>query len=121
MRCPRCFLADIPEGARTCVLCGYSSDARPAAGGTAQPTPPARPGRGRTTPAGGPTPTDPHGRQAPAALGGQADIVPAALDARRELPPEVRIDELVRPSPPATRHSRSSGAVPAPNATTIGA
>src|SRR2546423_7348657 len=101
MRCPRCFLADIPEGARTCVLCGYSSDARPAAGGAAQPTPPARPGRGRTTPAGGSTPTDAHGWQAPAAVADEADIVPTELDARRELSAEFRIEELVRRAPGA--------------------
>ena len=99
MRCPRCFLADIPEGARTCVLCGYSPDAR-AAGDTAQPTPPARAARGRrTTPAGGSTPTDPHGSQASTAVAEEVDLVPTELDARRELSAEFRIEALLRGSP----------------------
>src|SRR5256885_825569 len=99
MRCPRCYLADIPEGARTCVLCGYSPDAR-AAGDAAQPTPAARAARGRrTTPAGGSTPTDPHGSQASSAVAEEVDLVPTELDARRELSAEFRIEALVRGSP----------------------
>ena len=99
MRCPRCFLADIPEGARTCVLCGYSPDAR-AAGDAAQPTPPARAARGRrTTPAGGSTPTDPHGSQASTAVAEEVELVPTELDARRELSAAFRIEALLRGSP----------------------
>jgi len=98
MRCPRCFLADIPEGARTCVLCGYSPDARAAAGDATQPrTAPAR-GR-RTTPAGGSTPTDPHGSPQSTAVAEEADVAPTELDARRELSAEFRIEELLRGSP----------------------
>jgi len=97
MRCPRCFLADIPEGARTCVLCGYSPDARSAPGEGARPTPPAR-GR-RTTPTGSSTPTDPHGSQASTAVAEEVDVVPTELDARRELSAEFRIEALVRGSP----------------------
>jgi hypothetical protein len=33
MRCPRCQLADIPEGMPTCVRCGYASPGRAAARG----------------------------------------------------------------------------------------
>jgi serine/threonine-protein kinase len=100
MRCPRCFLADIPEGARTCVLCGYSPDARAATGDAAQPTPPARPARGRrTTPAGQSTPTDPHGSPAPTAVAEEAEFVPTELDARRELSAEFRIEALLRGAP----------------------
>src|SRR5256885_7056459 len=99
MRCPRCYLADIPEGARTCVLCGYSPDAR-AAGDAAQPTPAARAARGRrTTPAGGSTPTDPHGSQAAAAVAEEVDLVPTELDARRGLSAEVPIEALGREAP----------------------
>ena len=97
MRCPRCFLADIPEGARTCVLCGYSPDARAAAGDATQPTAPAR-GR-RTTPAGGSTPTDPHGSPQSTAVAEEADVAPTELDARRELSAEFRIEQLLRGSP----------------------
>src|SRR5438874_9931831 len=99
MRCPRCFLADIPEGARACVLCGYAPEAAaPDAG--AQPTPPARPGRGRrTTPVGGSTPTDPRGSPAPTAVAEEADFAPTELDARRELSAELRIEALLRGSP----------------------
>ena len=100
MRCPRCLLADIPEGARTCVLCGYSPDARAATGESAQPTPAARPARGRrATPAGGSTPTDPRGSQASTAVAEEADVVPTELDARRELSAEFRIEALLRGSP----------------------
>src|SRR5437879_3610819 len=100
MRCPRCFLADIPEGARTCVLCGYSPDARGATGDSAQATPAARPARGRrTTPAGGTAPTDPHGSQASTAVADEADAAPTELDARRELSAEFRIEALLRGSP----------------------
>ena len=99
MRCPRCFLADIPEGARTCVLCGYSPEAR-TAGDAAQPTPPARAARGRrTTPAGGSTPTDPHGSQASTAVAEEVELVPTELDARRELSAAFRIEALLRGSP----------------------
>src|SRR5881227_460122 len=99
MRCPRCFLADIPEGARACVLCGYAPDAAATDAG-AQPTPPARPGRGRrTTPVGGSTPTDPRGSPAPTAVAEEADFAPTELDARRELSAELRIEALLRGSP----------------------
>ena len=97
MRCPRCFLADIPEGARTCVLCGYSPDAHAAAGDATQPTAPAR-GR-RTTSASGSTPTDPHGSPQSTAVAEEADVAPTELDARRELSAEFRIEELLRGSP----------------------
>jgi len=100
MRCPRCFLADIPEGARACVLCGYAPDAAAATAAGAQPTPPARPGRGRrTTPAGGSNPTDPRGSPAPTAVAEEADFVPTELDARRELSAEFRVEALLRGSP----------------------
>lgn len=100
MRCPRCLLADIPEGARACVLCGFTPDAATATGEGAQPTPSARPARGRrTTPAGGSTPTDPSGSQAPTAVAEEADLVPTELDARRELSTEFRIEGLLRGSP----------------------
>src|SRR5438105_14940468 len=98
MRCPRCFLADIPEGARTCVLCGYSPDAGAAAGAARQPrTAPAR-GR-RTTPAGGSTPTDPHGSPQSTAVAEEADVAPPELEARGELSAECRIEQLLRGSP----------------------
>jgi serine/threonine protein kinase len=103
MRCPRCLLADIPEGARACVLCGYSPDARAASGVGAQPTPPASPARTvrgrRTTPAGGSAPTDPHGSHASTAVAEETDVVPTELDARRELSAEFRIEALLRGSP----------------------
>ncbi|HEY6157011.1 MAG TPA: protein kinase, partial [Gemmatimonadales bacterium] len=89
MRCPRCLLADIPEGARACVLCGYAPDA-----------PAATSARGRrTTPAGGSTPTDPRGSPAPTAVAEEPDSVPTELDARRELATEFRIEALLRGSP----------------------
>src|SRR5256885_15142471 len=95
MRCPRCYLADIPEGARTCVLCGYSPDARPAPGDGARHTAPPARGR-RTTPVGGSTPTDPHGSPAATAGAGEGDPVPTRADAPRGLSAGVPI-----PAPPA--------------------
>jgi len=100
MRCPRCFLADIPEGARTCVLCGYAPDPRAGSGAAAQPTPPsplAARGR-RSTPPGGSAPTDLHGSPA-TAVAEDVDTVPSELDARRELSAEFRIEALLRGSP----------------------
>lgn len=94
MRCPRCLLADIPEGARACVLCGYAPDALAATGEGAQPAPPARSARGRRA-----TPTDPRGSQAPTAVAEEPDFVPTELDARRELAAEFRIETLLRGSP----------------------
>jgi len=102
MRCPRCFLADIPEGARTCVLCGYSPDAQQpaAAGSAARPTPPARPARaGRAAAADTSAPADPRGSPAPTAVAEELDASPTELDARRELAAEFRIEALVRGSP----------------------
>src|SRR2546429_9244325 len=99
MRCPRCFLADIPEGARACVLCGYAPEAA-ATDASAQPTPPARPGRGRrTTPVGGSTPTDPRGSPAPPAVAGEAHFAPTELDARRQLSARPRTRGVFRGSP----------------------
>ena len=90
MRCPQCFLADIPEGARTCVLCGFSPDAQ--GGG------PAPRGR-RATPPGESTLTDPQGSQAPTAVADEVDAVRTELDARRELAAEFRIEALLRGPP----------------------
>src|SRR5205085_2775428 len=71
--------------------------AHAAAGDATQPTAPAR-GR-RTTPAGGSTPTDPHGSPQSTAVAEEADVAPTELDARRELSAEFRIEELLRGSP----------------------
>ena len=90
MRCPQCFLADIPEGARTCVLCGFSPDAQ-GSGHAAR-------GR-RATPAARSTPTDPHGPHAPTAVAEEVDTVPTELDARRELSTEFRIEALLQGLP----------------------
>src|SRR5256884_2892517 len=99
MRCPRCFLADIPEGARACVLGGDALEGRPP-GARPPPPPPPRPGRARrTTPVGGSTPTDPRGSPAPTAVRGDPGCAPTELDARRELSAELRIEALLRGSP----------------------
>src|SRR5690242_16501342 len=81
MRCPRCLLVDIPEGARACVLCGYTPNvvAPPPAGGRV---------RAQASAA-----TDPRGS---AVL---LEEPPTELDARRELAAEFRIEALLRGSP----------------------
>ena len=79
MRCPRCLLVDIPEGARTCVLCGYTPNTATPAGGRAR--------------AAASAVSDPHGSAV------MLEEPPTELDARRELAAEFRIEALLRGSP----------------------
>src|SRR5439155_1311733 len=65
MRCPRCTLAELPDGTETCVLCGYSSASVAVAEAPPPPPPPAQ------------------------------RLSPTELDARRELARDFRIDSLL--------------------------
>src|SRR5213593_2759092 len=78
MRCPRCTLAELPDGTETCVLCGYSSASVAVA--EAPPPPPPPPPR----PPAPPPPPPPAQR-----------LSPTELDARRELARDFRIDSLL--------------------------
>src|SRR6266480_7478642 len=69
MRCPRCTLAELPDGTETCVLCGYSSASVAVAEAPPPPAPPPPPPPQR--------------------------LSPTELDARRELARDFRIDSLL--------------------------